>query len=106
MKAKRTVGLMALLVSMGAFVFGAEAMAADPRNGAKLYNIHCTNCHGSSGAGSMPGMPDFRRGQSLFKNNEFLVKKLEEGIGIMPAYRGLLTTQEMLDVIAHLRTFQ
>lgn len=106
MKAKRTVGLIALLLSMGASLFAAEVMAADPRNGAKLYNIHCTNCHGSNGAGAMPGMPDFRRGQSLFKNNAFLVLVLEEGRGIMPAYRGLLTTQEMLDVIAHLRTFQ
>jgi len=106
MKVKRTAGLLALLVSMGAFLFGAEAMAADPRNGAKLYNIHCTNCHGSSGAGAMPGMPDFRRGQSLFAANHVLVAVLENGKGIMPAYRGLLTTQEILDVIAHLRTFQ
>ncbi len=106
MKAKRTVGLIALLASMSVFLFAAESMAADPRNGAKIYNIHCANCHGSNGAGAMPGMPDFRRGQSLFKNNAFLVLVLEEGRGIMPAYRGLLTTQEMLDVIAHLRTFQ
>jgi len=106
MKAKRTVGLLALLVSTSAFLFAAEVIAADPRNGAKLYNIHCTNCHGSNGAGAMPGMPDFRRGQSLFENNAVLVQMLEKGRGIMPAYRGLLTTQEMLDVISHLRTFQ
>ena len=106
MKAKRIVGVVALLASMGAFLFGAEAMAADPRNGAKIYNIHCTNCHGSRGAGAMPGMPDFRRGQSLFAANAVLVQVLENGQGIMPAYRGLLTTQEMLAVIAHLRTFQ
>ncbi len=106
MKVKRTVGMITLLLSMGAFLFATKVSAADPRNGAKIYNIHCTNCHGSNGAGAMPGMPDFRRGQSLFKNNAFLVKALEEGRGIMPAYRGLLTTQEMLDVIAHLRTFQ
>jgi len=106
MKAKRTVGLIALFVSTSVFLFGAEAMAADPRNGAKIYNIQCISCHGASGAGALPGMPDFRRGQSLFAANAVLVQVLENGSGIMPAYRGLLTTQEMLDVIAHLRTFQ
>jgi len=106
MKAKEIVGLIVLLSAISTFLFGAEALAADPRNGAKIYNIHCTNCHGSNGAGAMPGMPDFRRGQSLFAANAVLVQVLENGQGIMPAYRGLLTTQEMLDVIAHLRTFQ
>jgi len=106
MKAKRTVRLIVLFAAMNAFLFGADVMAADPRNGAKLYNMHCTNCHGPNGAGAMPGMPDFSRGQSLFAANAVLVQVLESGRGIMPAYRGLLTTQEMLDVIAHLRTFQ
>jgi cytochrome c6 len=90
-------GLLLLTASSG-------AMAADPRNGAKLYNIHCSGCHGTRGRGVMPGTPDFSRG--ILKPNAVLVEILEQGSGVMPAFRGILSTQDMLDVIAHLRTFQ
>lgn len=106
MKAKTSVvSLFTLLLALGGFL-AEGAMAADPRNGAKLYNIHCSSCHGPRGQGAMPGMPDFSRGQRLFVANAALVKVIENGSGVMPAYRGLLSTQDILDVIAHLRTFQ
>lgn len=80
------------------------AQAADPRNGAKLYNSHCANCHGTQGNGMMPGMPNFLRGEGLMKPDAVLVQSLERGAGMMPAFRGLMTTQEMLDVVSYLRT--
>lgn len=83
----------------------APASAADPRNGAKLYNTHCSSCHAKNGRGSMPGVADFSRGGTLFKANAKLVTVIEEGVGIMPAYRGLMSTRDILDVIAHMRTF-
>jgi len=106
MNTKRFVGLCALFVVLSGALFAGQAQAADPNNGAKLYNMHCTGCHGPRGKGAMPGMPDFSRGQSLLVADASLVTTLERGGGMMPAYRGLLSTQEMLDVIAHLRTFQ
>ncbi|ALP54909.1 hypothetical protein Tel_16645 [Candidatus Tenderia electrophaga] len=81
-------------------------MAADPRNGAKLYNQHCSSCHGARGQGAMPGTPDFSRGEGLRVANASLLTVIENGSGVMPAYRGLLSTQDILDVISHLRTFQ
>lgn len=106
MSAKRTVGLFALLVTLSGFIFGSQVQAADPRNGAMIYSKHCSSCHGPRGKGAMPGMPDFTRPQSLAVADDKLVHVLETGSGMMPSYRGLLTTQDMLDVISHIRTFQ
>lgn len=85
------------------------ALAADPRNGARLYNSQCASCHGAQGNGMMPGMPNFLRGEGLMKPDAVLVQilergSLERGSGVMPSFRGLMTTQEMLDVVAYLRT--
>lgn len=92
------------LLLMAAVSHATLVQAADPRNGAKIYNHHCAGCHGAQGNGMMPGMPNFQRGEGLMKPDAALVQTLERGSGVMPAYRGLLTTQEMLDVVAYLRT--
>jgi len=96
--------LVSAVVALLIFASAPLAQAADPRNGAMLYNNHCTGCHGAQGNGMMPGMPNFQRGERLFKPDAALVQTLEHGSGVMPAFRGLMTTQEMLDVIAYLRT--
>ena len=96
-------GAAALILLGGAF-YATQSHAADPRNGANLYNNHCAGCHGAQGNGVMPGMPNFLRGEGLLKSDATLVQTLERGAGMMPAFRGLLTTQELLDVIAYLRT--
>jgi len=94
-----------LCVILAGGLYEALAYAADPRNGAKLYKIHCESCHGHQGrGGTMPGVPDFSRGEGLFQSDASLVKLLEEGRGVKPAYLGLMTTREMLDVVAYLRT--
>ncbi|MDZ4260987.1 MAG: cytochrome c [Pseudomonadota bacterium] len=97
-------GVVLLLVTLSGALHLTLAQAADPRNGAKIYNNHCTGCHGAQGNGMMPGMPNFLRGEGLMKPDAALVQTLERGAGMMPAFRGLLTTQEMLDVVAYLRT--
>lgn len=106
MNVKARIALLGLMLALGGPLYTGTAQAADPRNGAKLYNSHCASCHGPRGQGAMPGVPDFSRGQSLFRADAPLVQVIENGSGIMPAYRGLLSTQDILDVIAHLRTFQ
>ena len=82
------------------------ALAADPVNGQKLYSTHCRSCHGNSGSPSMAGAPDFSRGESLLKSDSALLAVIRSGSGMMPAYRGLLTDEEILDIIAHLRTLR
>ena len=106
MSRKRFVGLFALCAAVAGMLSAAQVQAANPLNGAKIYNMHCSSCHGPRGKGAMPGTPDFSRGQNLFVPDAQLVRAIEQGSGVMPAYRGLLTIQDIHDVIAHLRTFQ
>ncbi|MFZ5593659.1 MAG: c-type cytochrome [Pseudomonadota bacterium] len=96
----------------GAFAAGlllaasGAAYAADPGNGGKIYATHCSSCHGDDGVSTMPGTPDFARRERMFKPDTALLVSIRDGISVMPAYKGLLTDQEILDVIAYLRTFR
>jgi mono/diheme cytochrome c family protein len=96
---------LAVVVMGGGLLLAGNAMAADALNGSKLYNQQCAGCHGNNGHAQIPGVPDFQRSRALMQPDADLVKKIETGAGVMPAFRGLLTTQEILDVIAHIRTF-
>ena len=82
------------------------AEAADPQQGVKFYTKHCQNCHGATGVAQMPGLPDFSRSQGLLRSDNDLLQFIRNGSGMMPAYRGLLTDRDILDVIAYLRTLR
>ncbi len=80
-----------------------SAMAGDPINGGKLYNQHCKKCHGADGKSSFPGVADFSRGEGLLKADGELQQKINNGKGMMPAFRSMLTEEEIFDVITYLR---
>lgn len=96
---------LVLALGVGMAAMANNAIAADAVNGAKLYNQQCAGCHGNNGRAQVPGIKDFQHNPVLMQPDAALVKKIEGGGGVMPAFRGLLTTQEILDVIAHIRTF-
>lgn len=96
----------ALIIAAGMAVSWQQAMAADPLQGRKIYKTHCENCHGANGAGQIPGAPDFVRGDALMKPDLQLMRTLKSGRGMMPAYQGMFTEPELLDVIAYLRTLR
>lgn len=105
----RSVGvarILALAAMVGLFAGATGAMAADPGKGRQIYMQHCQNCHGLNGTPQMPGIPDFRRGESLFKPDIEVVRKIRSGQGMMPSYEGLFTEEELLDVVAFLRTLR
>ncbi len=83
-----------------------DVYAADSIKGGKIYQQHCSNCHGSRGVSNMPGVADFSRGEGLFKSDIELLKLLQRGVGMMPAYQGRLSDKELLDVIAYMRTLR
>lgn len=80
--------------------------AADIMQGRTHYETYCRNCHGEDGRGVVAGAPDFSRGQGLFKPDAALVTGLKSAKGGMPSYQGILRDQQMLDVVAYLRTLQ
>jgi cytochrome c6 len=99
----RVIACALCLVVLG---LAGQAQAADPRRGAKVYNERCIQCHGSNGVPEMPGVPDFSRRERLMQGDLALVKSISIGKGMMPAFQGLLSENDILDVIAYLRTLQ
>lgn len=99
LKTGLSAGMIALLLS-------ASVCAQDIFNGKDVYELHCEGCHGADGSSFEPGVPDFSRGESLFAPDSELVDRLREGSAMKPSYRGLLTDEEMRDVIAYVRTLQ
>jgi len=79
--------------------------AADYKNGIKIYAEHCEYCHGPSGEG-MGGMGELRAWDQLMKTDEELFAIVRDGKMVMPGYDGLLTSEEILDVISYMRTFR
>jgi len=79
--------------------------AANPMVGAGLYSKHCAKCHGGNGRAVMSGTPDLLVQNLVSKSTPQLLNTLKQGQGIMPAYAGLLTEEQMFDILAYLRTF-
>jgi len=93
--------LLILLLSFGVSSLGH---AVDVFEGKQLYSRHCMGCHGVSGEGNMPGLPNFAQGEQLFKSDSELQDSVRNGNGVMPSFIGLLTDDEISSVVAYLRT--
>jgi mono/diheme cytochrome c family protein len=87
-----------LMLAMGAL------MAGDPTKGRGVYAARCASCHGPNGLPMMTELPNFTMGQGLMKSDREIMSFVKKGKGVMPAFEGVITDDEILDVIAHLRT--
>lgn len=81
-----------------------HAGAADVTNGARIYAIHCIGCHGVQGQSPLPNVPNFTVGAGLMQPDIALLQSIRTGKAVMPGYLGILRDQEILDVIAYIRT--
>lgn len=84
----------------------APARAADVFAGQRIYRVHCVGCHGIRGRPELPGAPNFARGDGLMRSDLAIMNAVAEGKRAMPGYRGVLTDEEILDVVAYLRTLR
>lgn len=86
-------------------VLGSSAAeAANPVKGAEIYNLHCAACHGGSGMAVMPGAPNFARNERMVRPDAFILEDIKRGKNAMPAYQGVLSDRDILDVISYMRT--
>lgn len=76
--------------------------AADPNKGSEIFRQHCVTCHAPGRP--MPGTTDFLQGRSLFQPDPVLLEKIKTGRNAMPAYNGILSDIDILNIIAYLRT--
>ncbi len=92
------------LIIVFLFLPSASLLAADSRKGEKIYQRHCSFCHGSEGNPAMPSAANFSRGEGLMRSDQALKDRIEKGRGTCPSFRGVIRDREILDLIAHLRT--
>lgn len=101
-----TRGAFASVLVILAFSLMAESLfAADERKGREVYDLHCSTCHGLDGVSTDPLVPNFADGDALFLMDAELMQRINDGNETMPAFRGLLSAEEIRDVIAYIRTF-
>lgn len=96
----------AAMAGLVAYLAVAPARAADVIKGAQVYTRHCAACHGPNGISVMPGAPHLARGERLMQPDLTLLGSLKSGKNAMPAYLGILSDREILDVIAYSRTLR
>ena len=90
-----------LILALPAF----QGSASDINNGNRLYQQHCAMCHGASGVSTMAFAPSFNRGEGLMQSDHSLLNHINTGRNACPAYLGILSEQQIFDVIAYIRTF-
>ena len=98
---------MAARIRFGLFVFLLAApfsWAGDVFKGADVYRDHCRGCHGASGRGEVGNTPDFTLGEGLLQSDMALMQAIAVGKGVMPGYRGVLSDEDILDVISYIRS--
>jgi cytochrome c6 len=96
----------AVIAASLSFLAAAPASAADVINGGKVYARHCAACHGPNGMSVMPGAPNLARAERMMQSDVALMAALKSGKSAMPAYIGILSDREILDVIAYCRTLR
>jgi len=101
-----TLSKLAVAVVVGGFFasFSGALHAADTFKGQKLYASNCAVCHGASGNSVMPGAPNFSRGERVLQPDFVLLASIRSGKNAMPAFQGILSDRDIMDVIAYLRT--
>ncbi len=79
----------------------------DPANGEQVYLANCANCHGKDAAGADLG-PTLISPSVANNDDDFFRQTIRDGRPgtAMPAWEGILTPQEIEDVIAFLRVKQ
>src|ERR1700693_5525497 len=95
-----------LLVVVPSFVtVSAEDTAAD----ASLFKAKCSTCHGPDGSGNTPvgkslQSADLRSPEVQKKPDAELTESISEGKGNMPAFKTLLSADEIHSVLGYVRT--
>jgi cytochrome c6 len=93
-----------LLIAAVTTGFASNLYAADAFKGQRTYMTHCAICHGQTGRAVLPGAPNFARGEGVLKPDFTLLATIRTGRNAMPAFQGILSDRDIMDVIAYVRT--
>lgn len=86
-------------------MYGSSAVyAADPVKGGQIYSTYCAGCHGQAGVSMMPGAPNFATQERMMQPDAVLLANIKAGKNAMPAFQGIVSDSDIMNVIAFLRT--
>lgn len=105
--------LLALLLGAGAAGLVAQAAGqGNAKDGKAHYERYCAVCHGQRGLGNGPMAKATTPPASKLttrdvrkKSDAQILEAIANGVGsVMPAWRGVLDDQQLLDVVAYVRS--
>lgn len=115
---KQIILTLAIIISISAGTAALSQTKGDPAKGKQVYDTRCAMCHGPGGQGDGPAAAalepkprdlssaDYMSGLT----NDYLHKVIAKGgaaVGksaAMPAHSGMLSDDDIWNVIAHIRT--
>jgi mono/diheme cytochrome c family protein len=85
----------------------ASSQAWSLESGQRLYQRHCAGCHGITGIPVTPQTPNLSMREGMNKPDIMLVQGLKTGgRGAMPPFFGILSDQELMEVIRYVRVMR
>jgi mono/diheme cytochrome c family protein len=112
MKPMTIVSALCLIV-FGSSLAAGQTARGNPKAGQAVYEQHCLRCHGSKLDGNGPDgqylivrPANFQSPQSRMKTDWELLITISNGVLFSPmhGFRGKLTDEQMLDVLAYIRS--
>lgn len=99
---------IAVMLSLGLAIasFPEMAQALDLLRGQRLYNMHCSVCHGMNGVPVMQQAPNFATKERLMQSDMMLVQTVKMGKNLQPPFMGILKDDEILDAVRYARTLR
>lgn len=91
--------LLATALALTQAAWGAE-------NGQRNYERQCARCHGITGIPVMPKTPNLAMREGMNKPDLMLLQYLKMPTALHPSFFGILTDQEILDVIRYIRVMR
>lgn len=87
------------------FLAGAAniAWAVDLARGQRIYNTHCSVCHGLNGVPVIQQAPSFATKERLMQPDMLLIQSVKMGKTLMPPFNGILKDDEILDALHYAR---
>lgn len=95
-----------LLALLGVFVMTGSAHAYDMMRAKMNYDRYCAACHGFNGMSVMPDAPHLRMNEGLLQTDLEILGKLKRGSARKPPMSGILSDQDLLDIITYSRTLR
>jgi cytochrome c553 len=95
-----------LMIGLAAMVVVAQSAQADQVKARQNYERYCSSCHGFNGVSVAPDAPNLRFNQGLLQSDMQIVQKLKMGSPKKPPMLGLLSDQDLQQVVLYARTLR